>query len=694
MDLTTAYPLWFTVFCLLAGAGYGYVLYRFDQRVAETSPGARWGLGILRALIVALIAFFLLKPFVRHVDRRTENPVVVFVQDNSESLRIGKDSTYYLETYPGEVDQLRDRLSDAFEVESYSFGKDIQRGLSFSFTEKETDISSVFREIENRYANRNLGAVILATDGIYNRGSDPRYTATGLNAPVYTVALGDTTERRDLLIKEVAHNRLAYLGNRFPLEVVVKASRLEGVPSTLMVLKEGDTLHQERVEPSEDSYLETFPVKLEAEETGLQHYKIKMAPVENEVSYVNNQKDVFIDVLDSRQRILILADAPHPDLAALRHGIESKEQYEVEVRLAANYSGGVDKYDLVVLHQLPSVDHTLERLGDSLRDQNKPRLFIYGGNTDLNRAASLGGGLTIEESTGKMNEVSPLMNPKFTLFQLDKEARNAIGKMPPLFVPFGEYGKKGGMETLVWQEVGNVETTDPLIGFAKAGNTKTGVIGGEGIWRWKIYGYAETNGPRFFNDLITKFVQYLAAKEDRSYFRVSSRNDFQENERIIFKAELYNKSYELVNEPDVMMTVTDQDGREYPFSFSRTGNRYRLDAGHLPVGEYDYTARTVYNEKEYTESGAFSVSPVQVERSRTVADHQMLYQLARDQGGEMVYPNDLGSLAEKINNRPDISPVTYSQERLSDLVNLKWLFFLILALITGEWVIRKWNGGY
>ena len=41
------------------------------------------------------------------------------------------------------------------------------------------------------------------------------------------------------------------------------------------------------------------------------------------MSYLNNVKDVFVDIIDGRQKILLLANAPHPDLGAIKNAIET-----------------------------------------------------------------------------------------------------------------------------------------------------------------------------------------------------------------------------------------------------------------------------------------------------------------------------------------------------------------------------------
>src|SRR5690606_14545294 len=96
------------------------------------------------------------------------------------------------------------------------------------FAEDESDFAQLFDVLGNSYENRNLGAVIVAGDGIYNRGDYPVYPAGELNVPVYAVALGDTTVYKDAGIKSVKHNKIVFTGNAFQTEVNVQATRMQG----------------------------------------------------------------------------------------------------------------------------------------------------------------------------------------------------------------------------------------------------------------------------------------------------------------------------------------------------------------------------------------------------------------------------------------------------------------------------------
>jgi hypothetical protein len=54
----------------------------------------------------------------------------------------------------------------------------------------------------------------------------------------------------------------------------------------------------------------------------------------------------------------------------------------------------------------------------------------------------------------------------------------------------------------------------------------------------------------------------------------------------------------------------------------------------------------------------------------------------------------LDKLAELIKKQGTVKPVMYEQKDYRDLINQKWVFFLILLLVSAEWFIRKRNGAY
>jgi hypothetical protein len=88
------------------------------------------------------------------------------------------------------------------------------------------------------------------------------------------------------------------------------------------------------------------------------------------------------------------------------------------------------------------------------------------------------------------------------------------------------------------------------------------------------------------------------------------------------------------------------------------------------------------------------VSPVRLETINTTADHRLLNQLAVQTGGTMVYPDNMTSLTEQIRNSAAAKPVMRQITRTQSIIHLKWIFGVILLMLSIEWFIRKYTGGY
>jgi hypothetical protein len=196
-----------------------------------------------------------------------------------------------------------------------------------------------------------------------------------------------------------------------------------------------------------------------------------------------------------------------------------------------------------------------------------------------------------------------------------------------------------------------------------------------------------------FNEIVQKTVQYLSITENKTNFRVMHKNEFPENEPVVFDAELFNENYEPVTSPEVHMVITNKDGRKYPGEFSPMGNTYRYSTG-LPPGEYAYTATTSYGKKEYSKSGRFQVTAVNTELLRTEADHRLLYQMAHDTKGKFYGVNQLDGLVRDLEKNENVTAVTYQETTLDDLINIRWLIIVPVLLLALEWFLRKRAGGY
>ena len=693
IDIVTTYPLWLIVFCLLLGIAYAIILY-YRETKNEYPLLLKWIMAVFRAVAVSLIAFLLLNPLLKTTSRYTEKPVIIFAQDNSLSVVTGTDSNYYQKDYLQNVESFINEISSTYSVSKYTFGDKVGDNLLINFNEKQTDISELFNEITARYSHRNVGAMVLSSDGIYNKGMNPLYASAGLNFPVYTIALGDTNVQKDVILNKVNYNRIAYLGNEFPVEVIVNGNKCTGLSSELTVLKDGTKIFSKNISFNSDNYFETVKLHIEARETGLQRFRVRLSAVSDEISLTNNYQDIFIDVLEGRQKILILANSPHPDISALKQAIQSNRNYEVENFIIDDFDKQLSAYNLLILHGLPSVRNKISGILEKIHDKKIPVLYINSTQTNFPLFNKQRSGLAINGDKIIYNEAVPVFNPEFSLFSLSEKTLLISEYFPPLNSPYGTNSVQQSASSLFYQKIGSVNTNEPLFLFNQTLDTKTGIINDSGIWKWRMANYAREGNHEAFNEIINKTIQFLSLKVDKSFFRVFSKNNFTENDNIEFDAEVYNESYELITNPDVALTITNSEGKRFPYSFNKTSNSYYLNAGSLPVDNYKYSARVKIGDKRLTETGEFTISALNIEKINTVADHNLLYNLAVRSGGEMIYPGQMNNLSEMIKSREDIKTISYTQKRFSEILNFPWLLILIIALLSAEWFMRKRAGGY
>jgi hypothetical protein len=628
-----SYPIGYIFLCAIAGIGYAYFSYAKDKSFEGILPVWVYLMSALRFLVVFGLAFLLLEPLMISEDSKVEKPVIIFAQDNSQSILANNDSLSYQTSYPDYVKELISELSQKYEVKPVSFGNEISSELTFDYASKQTDISLLLDELYNQYYGRNVGAVILASDGIFNKGKHPLYGSKMLEGtPYYTIALGDTALRKDLVLENVLHNKIAFLGNDFPIVALIKGNYFSGKEVKLNLYKNNVLIATKSEVLSGDFDQKEVSFQVNASSSGKHKYSIQITPDEAEFTTLNNKRDIFIEVLDNKQKILVLAAAPHPDLNALKMAIEKNINYEVTIALSNSFKGDIKGYSLVIAHQVPSqisddLKHILQ-----INDAAIPVLFMLGEQSSLAAFNNLKKGITLIGPKGT-TDVKGSLNNGFTGFTVEQELQTAMNDFPPLQIPFAsDYKILGSTQIVVYQKIGNTVTNYPILLFSEVNSAKTGVWLGEGLWRWRMQNYIKQNSTDLFDQLISKVIQYVVQKEDKSKFRVTVLPAVFEDEQIVFQAELYNDIFELINEPDVQVVITDEKGEELPAKlFTRAGNSYRLDAGKFMPGIYSYQAFTSLNKVNYEVKGEFVVKPLTLNLLDVVANHSLLYSLAKIQ---------------------------------------------------------------
>lgn len=694
MSLTTAHSLWLAPLCLLLGIAAAWWLYRRTVGKEGFPRPLALILATCRALAIALIAFFLLEPMVRILVREVRKPVVVILHDGSSSVAAAGDTAALRTRYPAELDRLQERLGERFDVRAFTYGEAINEGLDFAQLGSFTDVDQALREVYDRFNGPDLGAVIIDGDGIHNRGRDPRAIADRLGVPVMAIALGDTTVRPDLLLRGVDHNRIGYLGNELPVLVKVEARRSPGVATRVSILHGGKEVAGRDIVLSGTTTFLELPFSVKPERAGVHRYTVAVRPVSGEATEVNNRMDILIDVLDDRQKVLLLGAAPHPDLGALRLALAGLDGYATELAFADAFTGDVSTYDLVIVHGLPSPQLPMQALFTKADAAGVPVCYILTGAMDFNAFNARNAGMTVTAARGSTTDAQASLNKDFSYFTLEPEQQQAMERYPPLQVPFGQIDPGRSAMALASQRIGLVRTGYPLITFSQRHDGRAAVIAGEGIWRWRINDLQQSGDHTHFDRFIHKLVQFLAIKVNKERFRVDHPARATEHERIVLTAELYDATFAPVDGAEIDLTIKDENGRDLRHAFVQSGSTYRADIGQLPAGTYTWSARTSMEGKTYTANGELHVEALTAEQMSTVADHGLWQDIAARTNGVVVKPGDTDALVTAVEAQEGLVARSYAHPGFTDLISLRWLFFVILGLLTCEWVLRRRNGAY
>ena len=684
----------FLLATIIAASGVALLMYFRNKDNSELSKNQVWLLMSLRFLSFFIIAFLLLSPFIKTLKKITRNPVIITAWDNSSSILSTPDSV----SIAAEIAQIRDRvkneLSSKYTLVEYSFGQRAKLLDKLNFEEKRTDYSEVISAVINNHFNENIGALILVGDGIYNQGKNPLNQLSEVNFPVYTVGFGDTTEVVDSRIQDIRVNRTSFSGNKFPVEIDAQFSKLKGTPIQLSVIHDNQEIASVIVTPPNQNYFYTHEFILDAGEAGLKHFTVKTKIVENERNTKNNQAGFVINVLEKKQKILILSNGPHPDIGAIKNTLDLQTTYDVSVFTEEPYPANISEFNLLILNQLPTSGKSADDIVKNAQNNRIPILFIVGSKTFLPQLNALSQGAAVLPLAGSGEEAQATLNTSYATFNLSDDFKELLSRFPPLQVSFADYELDAGFTPLFYQKIMNIETAKPLLATGTINGRKTGFIFGEGIWRWRLYNYYANQNHALFNELVNQLVQYLALRQNEDNFIVDFKPVFAETEEIILKAEVYNDAFERIKSEEVKIKIQNTANEEFEFTFDVRDEEYILNAGYLPTGDYTFSASVDIAGKTYNETGSFTITPVNFENLDLRANHNLLYQLANESGGGFYAPNQSEQLISDLQNNNRLKATSYFQEMINELLNLKWLFFVVLLLLTVEWFLRKFWGIY
>lgn len=644
----------------------------------------------IRAAVVSIIVLLFFNPYFKHKNNKVEQATIVIAQDNSKSLILTKDSTFYKEVYPLIADSIFDLLEKKFIIDRYLFGDKVREFDSIDYNDYYTDINEVLNNIRKTYYKKNVGAVVLLSDGICNKSYPPEQNISSYPFPIYSVTLGDTCNYPDLFIKDIRYNKVSRTNTTFPIQVIANANNSKGKSMEVELYLDNEIIDNVTIPINSSRFSKTLDFSIKSEDEGVKQVDVRIKYLDKETQIQNNSRRFFVEVIDRQYKTLCIAKSPHPDIASIKN--ISGDHFDTDIIYHNDGIPEFNDYDIIILHQVPFIGmENYTTLAEQLKlHKDIPVLYIIGESTDIENFNALQSSVQIRQgAVSSLLDIKPHHNQSFGLFNIGKEISENINDLPPLSLPHLDITFNNNHDVMMYMNIMDVTTETPLLSFSTDDKRKNAFLLGTGIWRWKLYDYYRHDNFNSFEEIISKTIQYLLTEKDKE-LTIYHKDNYLSNETIIFNAEMRNPAQELINDAELKISIKNKHNNEnYEYEFSRNDETYQLNINTLHEGIYTYVALSDHGGRRYEAKGTFSVVSVGAEAQELVADARRMQTLSSLTDGKNFSLDEIKLLIRALDNDERICSVVREENNYIDMISWKSLFFIIIIMTSIEWLLRK-----
>jgi hypothetical protein len=673
--MTTSTILLILLSVIISGvvAFYQY-LFKVDNQ-----NKTNWLLAFLRFISVFSLLLLIINPVISRKIVETNKIPLAIVADNSRSISELKATTDALKLV--ETLNSNSALKEKFEIQSYTFDDTFIAGKPLDFKGNQSNIHEV--AVNLKQLNKNaFYPVVLITDGNQTIGNDYVY-GFHESTTVFPVVLGDTTTTFDLKINQLNANKYSFLKNKFPVEVFLQYNGNKSVSAAFSIEKNGKKITSQTVNFDAKNKVQSVQILLEADRVGLQKYKAVLSSSVKEKNSYNNTKNFAVEVLDQKKEIAIISDVSHPDLGAIKRAIESNAQRKVTI-IKPNSISDLKKFNVLILYQ-PNA--SFRKVFEANKNLKINTFIVTGMATDYALLNQMQSDLVFK-LTNKKEDFTASFVSDFNLFA---QSDIQFSQFPPLENPFGKITEKGSVNTLLKAKVNGIEVGNPILTFSEKGSNRNAYLLGENSWKWRMESFILNQSYEKYDLFMDKIIQYLSTNSAKKSLLVEHESFYNSGETIEIFAQYFNKSYELEENANLSITLTNKNTRSTKnYNFSKANNGYQAIFDGLTPDNYTFQVKETTSNASY--NGTFEVLDFDVEKQFVNPDVSKLQQLANQNNGEIIYPNQIDNLVQKLLQKDTYLPVEKTIIKNSPLIDSFWLLVIIVVSLAIEWFTRKYNG--
>lgn len=700
------------VVLVLAAVGISIFVYR--HTVPEIDPRRRVVLVALRATALSLLLFLIFEPVLNLRSEETVAPRIAVLVDNSRSLTVRDGESERAAVVRALVaSDAIGGLSGVGDVSPYLFAgrpSPLQalHPDSLTFAGGETDIALALQQAQRDLVEKNLRAVVLVTDGVVTNGRNPLHAAEALGLPVYVIGVGDSTEKKDLLVSRMLVNAIGYVESSIPVDVWLRSAGY-GEETVRVTLSDGTSTVAGKEVRLAAGTEQQIQFQYVPKSDGVKKLTVAVTTLPGESTTKNNRATSFIKILKSKMKIVLVAGAPSPDVSFLEQAFRRDKNAEVVSyvqKQGASWYGNAPTQqsfadaDAIVLAGYPLPQSGTEQLRfvrEAIEKRAVPLLLVPSRDLDFAKLKS------VLDAWLPFDVVQTRKEETQVFFELARDARldpvvssgiptESWPKLPPLFRTESSLKARPGARTLATMRINTVAFNEPLLVSRSLNRSKVLAFTGYGLWRWQLAD--DVLGGALPELLVANSVRWLTTRDDNKRVRIRPVKEFFDSgDNIALAAQVYNESNEPVDDAEVTVTVKGPGGvRELALGPLGSG-RYSGDFDGAREGEYSFTGSARREGAQLgTDEGRFTVGETALEYLDTRLNSTLLRQIASRSGGRYFSAADARALPVAISADPSFVPRLRDIKSDIQLWNLAWLLAAAVLLFAAEWYLRKQSG--
>ncbi len=704
IDLSLSFNYIYFIIGVIILAGYSYYVYRYT--LPPVSNFKRYFLLLLRSMALVLLLFIFFEPVITLTKKIILTPTNLFYFDDSRSMLID-DKSNRLATIKDLIKKISNSSIDK-NNEYFSFGSSVKLLNADSlnqlkFSEPFTDFASIFSDIKQ--TDKNIVSITIVSDGVITEGSTPIYTAEKLGIPVFTVGIGDSSRQNDIEIKNIIHNDFIYAETPTVILATILNFGFSGKPASVSLFDGNKLLEQKNI-ILDKSGVNSVSFDYTPKQSGEKKLSVKIDKVEGETTLLNNQKIFYINVLSNKFNVLLIAGSPSPDLTFIKNTLSNDNNLKVNTltQIAAgkfleqNADSKLDSANIIFLIGYPTnsvSDEFYNLLVNKLENKNTSLFFILTGNVSVNKLNRLKNILPFKIQNIENNYIQ--VQPDIQINEINNPILQGTtisewNNLPPVEQAYSIINVNPESKILSKVQIANTPRNIPLIISRSFGSKRAIAIMAKDIWRWKLQ-TANKNLTLFDNFLINS-VRWLNAPEDKKRVKIiTSKKFYSSGEPVEFTAQVYDESFNPINEAEVKITITSNNYKTELLLNSLGSGIY--EGSFLPDqnGDYTFAGSALLDGKNLgTDKGNFNVGDMEVEFLDTKMNYDFLNLLSTQTKGKYFPPSKIDDLISELKNidlQSSKEKITTSEIRLwSD----EWFMAIVILLFAVEWFLRKRSG--